>query len=50
VGDRKSDIQAGNAAGVGKNFLLTHDPIHSTQGVQFTPVRSLLEILPFLFS
>lgn len=50
VGDRESDIQAGNAAGVGNNFLLTQNPISLMGGYRYTPVTSLFEILPFLCS
>jgi D-glycero-D-manno-heptose 1,7-bisphosphate phosphatase len=50
VGDRESDIQAGNAAGVGNNFLLTQNPIRPWQNHRYTPISSLYEILPFLCS
>ena len=48
IGDKASDIQAGNAAGIGTNLLFTPEGLPEQIGLDCANIRSLQEALPYL--
>lgn len=48
IGDMVSDIQAGNAAGIGANLLFTPKESPELIGLNYVRIRSLYEALPYL--
>lgn len=50
IGDKISDIQAGNAAGVGTNLLFTSQRQEKLDGLNYEQINSLREVLPYLRS
>ena len=48
IGDKESDIQAGIAAGVGTNLLLSPHAARSADGPSFPSITSLQEAFPYL--
>jgi len=50
IGDKASDIQAGIAAGVGRNLLFAPQRIDELDGMNYETISTLQEALPWLFS
>ena len=50
IGDKGSDIQAGNAAGVGTNLLFSKCPPRELRGQSYKAIATLREALPFIIS
>jgi len=50
IGDKASDIQAGIAAGVGRNLLFAPQRIEELDGVDYEAIATLQEALPYLKS
>lgn len=48
IGDKVSDIQAGTAAGVGKNILFASQRPSELDGLKYDRIATLREALPFL--
>lgn len=48
IGDKLSDIQAGTAAGVGTNLLLTTERSHELGDLKYELITSLNEAIPYL--
>lgn len=48
IGDNLSDIQAGNAAGVGTNLLVTGERPIELDGLKYERIASLHEAIPYL--
>ncbi len=48
IGDKPSDIQAGIAAGIGKNLLFAADHPMELEGVSYQKIASLRDALPHL--
>ncbi len=48
IGDSISDIQAGNAAGIGTNLLFTPKDSPELIGLKYVHIKSLYEALPYL--
>lgn len=49
IGDKVSDIQAGNAAGVGVNLLLSARCPNELEGLNYEHIATLREALPYLY-
>jgi D-glycero-D-manno-heptose 1,7-bisphosphate phosphatase len=50
IGDKASDIQAGNAAGVGRYILFAPQRIEALDGVDYKTIASPHDALPYLIS
>jgi len=50
IGDKASDIQAGIAAGVGRNLLFAPQQIEELDGLDYETIATLHEALPYLAS
>lgn len=50
IGDKASDIQAGIAAGVGRNLLFAPQRIEELDGLEYETIATLHESLPYLIS
>ena len=50
IGDKASDIQAGIAAGVGRNLLFAPQRIEELDELDYEPIIKLHEALPYLIS
>jgi D-glycero-D-manno-heptose 1,7-bisphosphate phosphatase len=48
IGDKVSDIQAGNAAGVGKNLLFASERLNGLGGLKYEIISTLREAMPYL--
>lgn len=48
VGDKSSDIQAGIAAGVGVNVLFSTASHPELAGVDYVPIQTLMDAIPYL--
>ena len=48
IGDKASDIQAGNAAGVGTNLLFSKCPPREFSGQPYEAISTLRDALPFI--
>jgi D-glycero-D-manno-heptose 1,7-bisphosphate phosphatase len=48
IGDKISDIQAGNTAGVGKNLLFVAQRPDEVEGLNYERIATLHEALPYL--
>lgn len=50
IGDKASDIQAGIAAGVGRNLLFAPQRIEELDGLDYETIPKLYDALPYLMS
>lgn len=48
VGDKLSDIQAGNAAGVGSNLLFSHECSFDSKAFNYKLITNLRDVKPYL--
>ncbi len=48
IGDKVSDIQAGNAAGVGTNLLFAAESPNELGGLNYELIVTLREAIPYL--
>jgi D-glycero-D-manno-heptose 1,7-bisphosphate phosphatase len=50
IGDKASDIQAGIAAGVGRNLLFAPQRVEELDGLNYKTIATLHDALPYLMS